>query len=104
MNYDLCKKLKEAGYEQQGYFWLEAEGNLWIYDKSLKERDVVMPTLSELIEACGDGFSTLEVYREEGNPQWCAFEFHQSPRNTEGTGSTPEEAVANLWLDLKGNK
>lgn len=49
------------------------------------------PTLSELIEACGDKFNTLERIRTS----WTA-----QGGGEEGYGGTPEEAVSNLWLAL----
>ncbi len=62
----------------------------------------MVPTLSELIEACGEKFEELINLKDKwicygggkdiikGVEQWHAF----------GEGSTPEEAVANLWLEL----
>lgn len=57
------------------------------------------PTLSELIEACGNGFRELKraimvntkkpVFRAVDNKNLSTYPF-----------PTPEEAVANLWLEL----
>jgi hypothetical protein len=56
---------------------------------------VYVPTLSELIEACGDGFYSLERIHPNGTwkalAQWIAKSF---------TSDTPDEAVAKLWLAL----
>jgi len=49
--------------------------------------------LSSLIEACGDGYFTLSSHQSG----W------QAKRGLEDkwiNGSTPEEAVAKLWLEL----
>lgn len=60
------------------------------------------PTLSELIEACGDRFKAL-IKRKDG---WITTQEYTNEVLTllmEGyasSGSSPEEAVANLWLKL----
>ena len=84
MNNELVKKLKEAGFPQ---------------DKNFLSNDFVNsvyePTLSELIEACGSGFTHLN---RESVKEWCAYDYNgYSP---DEPSSTPEEAVANLWLAL----
>jgi hypothetical protein len=89
MNYELAKQLKEAGFTQ-----ILLDRNY----AGFKEKDtyvdgVYFPNLSELIEACGDKFwclmQELEGWsaRQYNNPEWTI-------------ASTPEEAVANLWLEL----
>ena len=75
MKYELNQKLGKAGFP----YWTGEE-----------------PTLSELIEACGKGFWELTKYPS----RWGAYEW----KGREGSGSTPEEAVANLWLALQSNK
>ena len=60
---------------------------------------VYLPTLEELIEACGDEFRGLEVGdwpAEDKSHIWYA----KSKSQVIAEGSTPEEAVANLWLEL----
>lgn len=88
MKYELAKQLKEAGYKAP-YARTEQYYS-----------DVNIPTLSELIEACGDKFYALNKL---GNPfpneDWCA-EGETLPDSMDFTGSTPEEAVAKLWLEL----
>lgn len=85
MNYELAKELKDAGFESKH----SSE------DAKYPDKDgYVPPNLSELIEACGERFG--ELYRF---PQsWSAEEYGNS--GVEGNGSTPEEAVARLWLAL----
>jgi hypothetical protein len=39
------------------------------------------------------------VYREV-IVEWSAYKYLESSKNIEGKGSTPEVAVANLWLEL----
>jgi len=104
MNYELAKALKDAGYPQKsagdrinpkGY--LEYSG---CWDDSNEDDYITLPTLSELIEACGEGIARLwrvdESY-DKGKTKWCA-----TGKNDflDGLGTTPEEAVANLWLAL----
>lgn len=81
MNYELAKKLKEAGFPSNWELRTEA---LLPY-----------PTLSELIAACGVKFHRLE---QAGLEKWCSY----AVGGTQGIGSTPEEAVARLWLALQG--
>lgn len=86
IDYTLAKRLKEAGFPQK---------NL---DKSpfgsvLRDEEVVAnPTLSELIEACGDGFVVLE---RKLTGLWFA-----QGKGWYANGSTPDIAVANLYLAL----
>ncbi len=98
MNYDLAKKLKEAGLEQDG------EQELYIFPDGRQQdyyttdhEAVYVPTLSELIEACEDGFWSLE--RGVGN-KWVALSKHMY-----GTPffDSATEAVANLWLVLNNH-
>jgi len=113
MNYELAKKLKDAGFPQTfsyrprmcdevyfdgGVIGLRQEGKEYIY----------IPTLSELIEACGDGFGYLvrfpdgTKWRVEKNRKWEAIGYPKSYdcNKTSFYKKTPEEAVANLWLEL----
>jgi hypothetical protein len=105
MNYELAKQLKEAGFSQGKLLDCDTyinDDNSYTTYQYASPNALYLPNLSELIEACGDKFSSLT----------------RSPRNTwytstpkgEGKyeyefvvgieGSTPEEAVANLWLAL----
>lgn len=83
MNYELAKQLKDAGFPWKGPFFENEEYYREYY-----------PTLSELIEACGDKFDALVSSERSGG--WMATD----GRGLSGDGSTPEEAVANLWLEL----
>lgn len=110
MNYELAKELKEQSFpvERGAGIWI-TPGNkkVWVEQVSSSPREKIAavvankdwlyePTLSELIEACG-GFC-FELIKLP-NEQWCAKE-----SGNRGSGSTPEEAVARLWLALrKGN-
>jgi hypothetical protein len=87
MNYELCKELEEAGFPQ-------GDSGQWVFppDKLVSRYydRVYVPTLEQLIEACGD-FEFKLLHASAG---WCA--------ETRGEVSldhpTPSEAVARLWL------
>ena len=111
MNYELAKKLKDAGYK-----FIE------MIDRSphcyycghpfveINDRYYIVPTLSELIEVLTDtddkkkDFLSLRVLGKFGtfleNRTWRA----ESYGKIIGDGLTPEEAVANLWLALNGKR
>lgn len=129
LSYELAKQLKENGFPQkESYRWDEDthpeatieelrylnEGRVryeGYYCPALTneevhtdEDDVYIPTLSELIEACGDDFGTLHHIHK---PKiWTAVSRLFSRNGTklldgyEGKGDNPETAVANLWLKL----
>lgn len=98
ISYELVKKLKDAGFPQKGsgqdFVVIGETGDGFPTGKHY------IPTLSELIEAVrkigGYPKFLLEHDREMG---WQAslFSLQDCPH---AEGSTPEEAVANLWLAL----
>src|SRR2546430_865638 len=98
MEYRLAKELKEAGFPQAG------EGT-WVgpMEKLTWTRSdrVYAPTLSEVIEACGKGFETLQI--DKSRSRWVATGPNEllADRNANLLASTPEEAVARLWLALQ---
>jgi len=101
MNYKLAKQLKDLGFPQEGTDRYLKEG-ISKKGTSILDSDKVYysykPTLSELIEACGDGFMSLfkaiSLYEDE---EWWAGD---SSSRLKTTGKTPEEAVANLYIKL----
>ncbi|MES2224162.1 MAG: hypothetical protein V4469_04495 [Patescibacteria group bacterium] len=98
MNYEIALKLKEAGFPIKQ--WNCRMNEHW-HDTQYRpcsHCEPIIPTLSELIEACGDKFCSLTYcngykyassYSDDGfeNPYIC-------------NGETGEEAVANLWIEL----
>lgn len=103
MEYELAKKLKDAGYvfklfphevkNKQHFDWLMFDGEMYEF-----------PTLSELIGACGDSFGRLE--HVNGYIGWVAYSSKiENKINVTAyifqQGLIPEEAVANLWLALQ---
>jgi len=94
MNYELAKKLKDAGFKQEGSGLL-MNGNVYALGFSEPTGDMYYPTLSELIEACGESFYNLVKQQV-----WVARAYNEIEDEYVGTGNTPEEAVAELWLAL----
>ena len=93
MNYELAKQLREAGFPNS------KDWDIGGFDENgLPEMiDGVLPTLSELIEACGDNI--YSIYRHKKD-EWQAHS-NSDQWDTEIThGKTPEEAVARLWLEI----
>ena len=90
MDYDLAESLMDAGFPQIG------KGSLIGPMKKLVWRSgdrVYVPTLEELIEACGMNFGSLDKQHDG----WLAS------ANCDQTyfAETPAEAVARLWLALQ---
>ena len=127
MNYTLAAKLKLSGFPQKGL-----SGGFKLYPEEdenapkeisrgtvLKLSDIPMggvlwvdnsayaPTLSELIESCGDNIETIQKGSWRGKGKWVAYKNRwddsiSMPIMIEpvGVGETPEESVARLWLVL----
>ena len=89
MNKELTKKLKDVGFE--------SKDSALINSSSPDKDGYITPHLSELIEACGNKFSSLENW--SANFVAIGYE-RQGGIEHKGKGKTPEEAVANLWLEL----
>ena len=115
MNYELAKQLKDArfpnplhGNHFDHHLWgrnfIAPDGNAPIHEKGrqLNHDDFFFPTLSELIEACGKDFGLLERNTNDVNISsvWTANDWDTEGEDYYGLGSTPEEAVAYLWLAL----
>ena len=95
LSYEICKRLKDAGFPliemnatesmSEQLEWCKVDfGGEWFY----------IPTLSELIEECGDRFYSL-TYKKLSN-LWEA----ESIKGKKEGGNIPEEAVANLYLEI----
>jgi len=106
MTYELAKQLKNAGFKgnTEGMY-ISPEGfeicNCGVAQgesQGAETNDVPLPTLSELIEACGKNLGSVIRLNDDlwvCHPSW-------KIERVQGiiTGSTPEEAVARLWLEL----
>jgi hypothetical protein len=90
VDYELAKSLMDAGFPQIGRgSWIGSPNKL-VWRSSDR---VYVPTLEELIEACGSNFGSL-AKRHDG---WLAYaDYDQSC-----LAETPVEAVAHLWLALQ---
>lgn len=111
ITFQQAKKLKEVGFVQGAVnrhgngTWFDEDGDVTDHETSLE--NYYNPTLHELIEACiplriYPGWITLTQSRAEDGI-WIAEESALDPDSqpfVESKGSTPEEAVANLWLAL----
>lgn len=91
MTYELAKELKEAGFptmaQRAAPDGLQEEGCVLIDGANYK-----VPTLEELVEACGPDFWNLN---KRSNEKWGA-----NALSCRADGDTAIEAVANLWLAL----
>ena len=109
MDYALAKELEDAGFPQPGR-GSDYDG-IMLHTPNCKgwdgpsdctyETRAYAPTLYELIEACGKKFMSLrKVWNENGEIcNWIA-EADDGPNPTATIGTTLEEAVARLWLQL----
>ena len=98
MNYELAKKLKEANFpllDRIGYAYIAPDRIGFFTDgqHSFEKDWIYIPTLSELIVACGDKFYGLHRMLDG---KWLAFIYDRGEK-----GSSKEEAVALLWLSLQ---
>lgn len=108
MNYELAKQLKDAGYPQRetgnvkGFPGYVGYGLGFLYNYN-NEEPVYAPTLSELIEMCGDRFGELVFDKEEykcyPKKPWENDIYASDTKN--GWYSTPTESAAMLWLYTK---
>ena len=107
MTYELAKQLKDAGFKQDYILgqWACEHGLDKLMENSCNcygEMLFYAPSLSELIEACGDCLSHIKKW---GGYWWavshCGHPEHEfGGNNLEEQGVTPEESVAKLWLEL----
>ncbi len=107
MTYELAKQLKDAGFSQKISYKVKEFPYIHGENELPGEFGAYNPPLSELIEACGGEFEELSGrYSNEKvhGCKWLATGIEQEPwnpkSNASGKGSTPEEAVAKLWLEL----
>jgi hypothetical protein len=89
ISYDLARSLKDAGFRQSELARAQQQAG---YDYAS------MPTLSTLIEVCGEGFGALG--REPDCCIACEYVSERGEWNNAHEGETPEDAVARLWLSL----
>lgn len=108
MTYELAKQLKDAGFPYRPK--TDGESITFVYgelDFSKAEPDCgkigegyIIPTFSELIQACGETHFELERDWFNGRDKWRALMWKDG-NVLSGFGSTLDEAVAKLWLALR---
>lgn len=109
MTYELAKELKDAGFPQEKPLHVFVKNKQGVF-KSLDTKYIPailektkIPTLSELIKACGDKIHGIGRYNKGVYTDgWWAFGLlgDLNSFTSEAEGTTPEEAVARLWLAL----
>ena len=97
MKYELALQLKDADFPNLG----GGIGERYIYPEPgylglSRSQACYDPTLSELIEECGERDITMEKYKHV-NGSW-VFTAEISGKKTQG--SSFEEAVSKLWLAI----
>ncbi len=107
MNYELAKKLKGVGFPQGGDGRFSNENGMPIpmFQPEVGEfgNFVYIPTLSELIETCGDKQIVIWRFKRKwyaGIYKYGSDIYIDDYPSYDAEGETPEEAVANLWLEL----
>lgn len=107
ISYKLAKQLKDAGFPQRwtmGIFYAEDDAEFKMiaeYQHKLKfcdnaEKYIDIPTLSELIKACGDKLDAILFF----GSKWKVGKFGYNSV----AEKTLEEAVARLWLENNRKK
>lgn len=111
LTYELCKKLKDAGFPQK-YHW-KSPGVLDFYHKdkscdggTIDDCRIEIPTLLELIEEFAKvdepyGLFEPHLWKDKiGDSLWHVYMQSVCAKFCESTGETPEEAMANLYLEF----
>lgn len=106
MDYKLAKKLKEAGFPQINRNEIMEHRLVMEEQEDGTIEKVCIPTLQELIGACGEEFIMLVKDRYKEGYWWCRAERKDKEMSAEYTirDKTPRVAVAKLWLKLNKNK
>ncbi len=101
LNYEDCKELKDAGFPMKKLkdYDMTQCPFIWGHFKADDGESYIQPSLSELIEACGERFGGLVRHYDN---TWSATEYLQfSTGSIQIThGSSQEKAVKNLWIAL----
>jgi hypothetical protein len=108
MHHGLAKELQNAGFpniqdvqHRQGREFLTPDGGVSVYSlgQIAPTDDWFIPTLEELIEACGKGtVHFLKHTHSDGTLDECQAWVRDG--TMKGVGTTPTEAAARLWLAL----
>ena len=96
MDNELAKELKQAGFPQSVHYNERGVVDFLETDANGKTHIVSVPTLEELVEACGVDFQSVE--------RFSYAPFLARGQIVQAAGQTPIEAVARLWLALQAAK
>lgn len=107
LSYETAVKLKEAGFPRRKIGCKDCEyaefydedGSCWnTIQIEMTEDSIYIPSLSELIEACGSEFFELRYGYNSVNPYWISVQ--RGFENMAIISISPEEAVASLWFTI----
>jgi hypothetical protein len=121
MKYDLAKELANTGFMPKSYVGARFYHSIASHRKgAMPEHEVVIqvfddltfgppsylyiPTLDDLIEACGREFRTLDRDGSSGKIEWLCNNYISEDDDGSGdiiVGKSPVEAVARLWLRVR---
>ena len=99
--YDPCDSLRSREQLQDAGFPQSCAGSRIANPAEVfarREDFAYVPTLEEILEACGDQFLRLVQH-----PFYGAWRVNSFANDTDYMGATPTEAVARLWLSLNGS-
>lgn len=104
MTYELAKRLEDAGFKTESGLFVEPGESMCSFGNGpISAEAIELPTLSELISACGDNFGGLK-HEWKGDSVTGLHLIHASweigKPFEEIYGSSDEESVANLWLAI----
>lgn len=99
ISYELAKQLKDAGFPLR---MTDHEYCVYQQVEILDGISYHLPSLSELIEACGESFYALEHQPQNKLGKWYVVSTisNTNPPGPVFYSATAEEAVAHLWLAL----
>lgn len=106
ISHELAKELMDAGFPQEAGLtdcedaWLCCQHTRYLDTTSGNRNDEpYRPTLSELIESCGERFHYVKLTRKDAWSARAKWLVDSEPMYSPYC-KTPEEAVARLWLAL----
>ncbi len=96
---ELAKQLKDAGFPMKMADATTSSETIFVYPSD-GAHNYIYPTLSELIEACGDKLYNISTQLNDSSKGIWATNWSYEMMEGDSYGSTPEEAVARLYLAL----
>jgi hypothetical protein len=103
ITYELAKQLKDAGFPLNPHRDWDKSDFAWLPCNEITKQDrekLWIPSLSELIKACGDGFIKLVYQKDNYGNHYMTYKLNSNGSCQVFSCLTPEEAVAKLWLEL----